>query len=88
MFTILELYCTSQHIIKDIEVLYTQAKAKVITPYGETELFDIVAGVLQGDTLAPFIFIIVLDYVLRISLDKQNKGLQSFPRMSRCHPQT
>ena len=31
--------------------------------------FDIVAGVLQGDTLAPYMFIICLDYVLRTSID-------------------
>ena len=32
--------------------------------------FDIVAGVLQGDTLAPYLFIICLDDVLRTSIDK------------------
>ena len=37
---------------------------------GDTEYFDIVAGVLQGDTLAPYLFIICLDYVLRTSIDK------------------
>ena len=33
-------------------------------------LLNIVAGVLQGDTLAPYLFIICLDYVHRISIDK------------------
>ena len=37
---------------------------------GDTEYFDIVAGVLQGDTLAPYLFIICLDYVFRTSIDK------------------
>ena len=40
------------------------------SPDGDTEYFDIVAGVLQGDTLAPYLFIICLDYVLRTSIDK------------------
>ena len=31
----------------------------------ETQYFDIVAGVLQGDMLAPYLFIICLDYVIR-----------------------
>ena len=35
----------------------------------DTQLFDTTAGVLQGDTLAPFLFIICLDYILRKSLD-------------------
>ena len=44
---------------------------------------------LQGDTLAPFLFIIVLDYVLRLSLDTINyKGLQIHPRRSRRQPAT
>ena len=36
----------------------------------ETNYFDIVAGVLPGDTLDPYLFIICLDYVLRTSMDK------------------
>ena len=40
------------------------------SPDGDTEYFDIVAGVLQRDTLAPYLFIICLDYVLRTSIDK------------------
>ena len=43
---------------------------KVRSPDGDTEYFDIVSGVLQGDTLAPNLFIISLDYVLRTSIDK------------------
>ena len=43
---------------------------KVRSPDGDTEYFDIVAGVLQGDTLGSYLFIICLDYVLRTSMDK------------------
>ena len=49
----------------------------VRSPDGYTPYFDITTGVLQGDTLAPFLFImyyICLDYVLRKSLD-DNKHL-------------
>ena len=45
-------------------------EVKVLSPEGDTDYFDIVAGVLQGDTLAPYLFIICLDYVLRTSIDK------------------
>ena len=36
----------------------------------DTDNVDIVAGVLQGDTLAPYPFIICLDYVLWASIDE------------------
>ena len=48
-----------------IMILNGNTKVKVYSPDGDTEYFDIVAGVLQGDTLAPYLFIICLDYVLR-----------------------
>ena len=90
MFSILPLYGIPQPIIAAIKALYTHTQASVITPDGKTDFFDIEAGVLQGDTLAPFMFIIVLDYVLRLSFNTINdKGLQiHHPRCSRRQPAT
>ena len=53
-----------------IMMLYWIRKVKVCSPDGDTDYFDIVAGVLQGDTLGPYLFTVCLDYVLRISFDK------------------
>ena len=53
-----------------ITILYRNTKVKVRSPDGDTEYFDIVAGVLQRDTLAPYLFIICLDYVPITSIDK------------------
>ena len=50
-------------------ILYRNTKVKVRSPDGDTDYFDIVARVLQGDMLAPYLFIICLDYVLRTSID-------------------
>ena len=65
--------------------MYTNTRAKVVTPDGETEEFNILAGVLQGDTLAPFLFIIVLDYALRQATDGPGAelGFIVTPRRSR-----
>ena len=53
----------------------------------DTEYFDIVAGVLQGDTLAPYLFIICLDYVLRTSIDKiRENGFELKKKSSRRYP--
>ena len=47
-------------------------------------------GVLQGDTLAPFLFIIVLDYAMR-SANKgreEELGFELEPKNSRRYPAT
>ena len=50
-------------------MLYKNTKVKVRSPDRDTDFFDIIAGVLQGDTLARYLFINCLDYVLRTSID-------------------
>ena len=51
-------------------MLYRNTEVKVHSLDGDTDYFDIVAGILQGDSLAPYLFIICLDYVLRTSINK------------------
>ena len=46
-------------------ILYRNTKVKLRSPDGDTDYFDIVVGVLQGYTLAPYLFIICLDYMLK-----------------------
>ena len=51
------------------------------------DFFAITSGILQGDTMAPLLFIIVLVYVLRTSVDSLNyKGLEVEPRKSSRYP--
>ena len=58
-------------------MLYRNTKVKVRSQDGDTDHFDIVVGVLQEDTLAPYLFIICMDYVLRTSIDKmKNNGFK------------
>ena len=76
MEQILLAYGIPNETVDAIMMLYKNTRSKVRSPDGDTEFFDILAGVLQGDTLAPFLFIICLDYVLRSSVDKiSNLGL-------------
>ena len=51
-------------------MIYRNTKVKVRSADGDIDYFDIVAGVLQGDTLAPYLFIICLDNELKTSNDK------------------
>ena len=67
--------------------MYLNTRAKVQSPDGEKEEFDILAGVLQGDTFAPYLFTIVLDYVMREATSKaENPGFTLKKRRSKRHP--
>lgn len=61
--------------------MYAETRAKVVTPDGKSKEFDILAGVPQGDTLAPFLFVIVQDYTLRKAINGQEQ-----PKRLRCFP--
>ena len=54
-----------KQIVNAIAVIYSSNKSKVRLGEKLSEAFHITTGVLQGDTLAPFLFIIILDYILK-----------------------
>ena len=60
---------TLREIIDMISVLHADTCTQVITSDGETKEFQISKGVLQGDTLAPLLFVIVLDYAMRMAIN-------------------
>ena len=70
MEQILLAYGLPKETVAAITILHRNTKVKVRSPDGLTEYFNIVAGVQQGDTLSPYLFIICLDYVLKTSIDK------------------
>ena len=87
MEQILLAYGIPKETVAAITILYRNTKVKVRSPDGDTEYFDIVAGVLQGDTLAPYLFMICLDYVLRTSIDKiKENGFELTKKRSRRYP--
>ena len=51
-------------IVDAINILYKDTIAQVVTSYRKTDLFEIIAGVLLVDTIAPYLFIVALDYAL------------------------
>ncbi|CAH1277215.1 Hypp9511 [Branchiostoma lanceolatum] len=84
---ILTAYGVPKETVDAVMMLYKDTKSMVRSPDGDTDFFHIHAGVLQGDTLAPFLFIIALDYVLRTSIDPHNNlGFTLKQARSRRHP--
>ena len=69
MEQILQAYGLPKETVSAIRRLYKNTKVKVCLPDGDTDFFDIVTDVLQGDTSAPYLFIICIDNVFRMLID-------------------
>ena len=67
-------YGLPKETVTAIMMLYRNTKVKVHCLDGDTDYFNIVAGVQQGDSLAPDLFIICLNYMLRTSIDKMKEN--------------
>ena len=71
-------------------MMYTNTTAQVLSSDEDTEFFEILAGVLQGDTLALYAFVIALDYALDYAMsqatgNESNLGFSLNRSRSRQH---
>ena len=86
---ILKSYGIPAETVNAIMMLYMNTRSMVRSPDGDTQFFEITTGILQGDMIAPFLFIICLDYVLKSYIDcSPNVGFTLKKRRSRRHPAT
>ena len=77
-------YLLPKETVAAMMIIYRNTIVKVRSPDEDTNYFDIVAWVLLGDTLAPYLFIICLDYVLRTLIDKiRENGFKLTKKSSR-----
>ena len=65
--------------------MYSDTSACVSTELGPTEWFKTTSGVLQGYALSPYLFIVLLDYALKKTL-QNDVGFVVRKRNSRRHP--
>ena len=76
MRSIIIHYGIQEETVNAFMMLYKNKRSMVRSPDGDTPFFKITKSVLQEDIIAPFLFIICLDYVLSNSLkDIENLGL-------------
>ena len=69
MEQIFRVFGLPKETVTTIIILKRNTEVNVRSPDGDAYFFDIVVRVLQGDTLAPYMFIICIDYLLRTSID-------------------
>jgi ribonuclease HI len=75
----LKAYHVPELLIRAIMAVYDHPTAMVSSQYGVTDEFDVETGTMQGDVLAPFLFVLVLDRVLHKAMSQEKRwGLEIF----------
>ena len=85
MFAVLRHYGIPEAVVNAISVLYKNSKGAVMVDGGLSDPFDVTTGVLQGDVLAPFPFVVLVDYLLKKATSQLDSGVVTH-RRSRRHP--
>ena len=86
MFAVLQHYGIPEPLVNSIGALYNNSKSAVMVDGNISEPFEASTGVLQGDFLAPFLFIILVDYLLKKVTSDLDLGAVTHPRCSRRYP--
>ena len=69
-------YCgIPDSFINIFKALNDNSSCCVKTVSGYTEFFEIVSGVQQGCILSPFLFIIIIDFVMRMTMDNSEYSI-------------
>jgi len=89
LWKILTYYGIHGRFINIFKALYDNSSCCVKTASGYTEFFETVSGVRQGCILSPFLFIIVIEFVMRRTMDKSEYGIvwQNRNRLTDHHSQ-
>ena len=58
------MYGITHKTISAIETIYDNPKTSISTSNGPKNLFSTLSGILQEDTIALYLFIIVVDYII------------------------
>ena len=84
MFAVFRYYGTPEAVVNAISVL--NSKSTVMVDGGLSDPFDVTTGVLQGDVLAPFLLVVLVDYLLKKATSQLDSGVVIHPRRSKRHP--
>ena len=69
-------YGIPSKILKMIQILYEDSECAVLDGGEESEWFKVKTGVKQGDVMSGFIFLIVVDWIMRHTVEGNNTGIR------------
>ena len=59
-----------------VQILYEDSECAVLDEGEESEWFEVKTGVKQGDVMSGFIFLIVIDWIMKNVTERNNTGIR------------
>ena len=76
LWKIAKTYGIPDKYINIFRSLYRNSSCCVKTRHGNTIMFDILTGVRQGCILSPFLFLLVIDYIMKRAVKDRSLGVE------------
>ena len=86
MFAVLRHYGIPEAVVNATSTLYKNSESAVMADGNISDTIEISTGVLQGDVLAPFLFVIKVDDLLKKATSDVDSGVTTHTRRSRRYP--
>ena len=76
LWRIMGSYSILPKLVRIVQAMYKGSKCAVIDGGGKTDWFDVKSGVRQGCVMSGFLFLLVIDWVMRKTLREGNTGIR------------
>ena len=76
LWTIMRKYGVPQKLIRMVKTLYEDFQCSVIDEHETTDWFPVMTGVKQGCCMSGFLFLLVIDWVMRKTLEGERTGIR------------
>ena len=76
LWMIMSQYGIPQKIINIVKALYDGFKCAVVEEDATSEWFELTTGVKQGCTMSGFLFLLIIDWVMRHTVKEERTGLK------------
>ena len=76
LWKIMESYGIPSKLVRMVNAMYDGSQCAVVEGTGQTDWFDVKSGVKQGCNMSGFLFLLVIDWIMRRTVTGANTGIR------------
>ena len=76
LWKIMESYGIPRKLVKMVKAMYAGNQCAVVDSSGQTDWFTVASGVKQGCNMSGFLFLLVIDWIMRATVEGSNTAIR------------